>query len=110
MARCCSYAMSRCDDRRLRKFENHRGATSSLSLPRSRTTHTSAITRTGAHQEFALEMDFVLEGDAQSMHILNVVSPGFTCAMPFAEYVVSRIETLAHDSSARSSRATASTS
>ena len=38
-----------------------------------------------------LEMDFVLEGDARSLHILNAVSPGFTCAMSFAEYVVDRI-------------------
>lgn len=36
----------------------------------------------------ALEMDFVLEGDERSMHILNVVSPGLTCALPFAEHVV----------------------
>ena len=39
----------------------------------------------------ALEMDFVLEGDARSLHILNVVSPGLTCALPFAEHVVDRI-------------------
>jgi L-2-hydroxyglutarate oxidase len=39
----------------------------------------------------ALEMDFVLEGDAKSIHVLNVVSPGFTCAFPFAEHVVDRI-------------------
>lgn len=39
----------------------------------------------------ALEMDFVIEGDARSMHVLNAVSPGFTCAMPFAEYVVDAI-------------------
>ena len=38
-----------------------------------------------------LEMDFVLEGDEQSMHILNAVSPGFTCALPFAEYVCDQI-------------------
>jgi L-2-hydroxyglutarate oxidase LhgO len=38
-----------------------------------------------------LEMDFVLEGDARSMHVLNVVSPGFTCALPFAEFVVDEI-------------------
>ncbi|HKR64831.1 MAG TPA: L-2-hydroxyglutarate oxidase [Thermoanaerobaculia bacterium] len=38
-----------------------------------------------------LEMDFVIEGDTHSLHILNAVSPGFTCAMPFAEYVVERI-------------------
>jgi len=39
-----------------------------------------------------LEMDFVLEGDDRSMHVLNAVSPGFTCALPFADYVASRIE------------------
>ena len=39
-----------------------------------------------------LEMDFVLEGDKYSMHILNAVSPGFTCALPFSEYVCDKIE------------------
>jgi len=38
-----------------------------------------------------LEMDFVLEGDAQSFHVLNVVSPGFTCALPFSQYVCDKI-------------------
>ncbi|MDA1330647.1 MAG: L-2-hydroxyglutarate oxidase [Chloroflexi bacterium] len=38
-----------------------------------------------------LEMDFVLEGGKGSMHVLNAVSPGWTCAMPFAEYVCERI-------------------
>ncbi len=35
-----------------------------------------------------LLQDFVLEGDHRSIHILNAVSPGFTCAFPFARYVV----------------------
>ena len=39
-----------------------------------------------------LEMDFVLEGDSHSMHVLNAVSPAFTCALPFAEYVCQRIQ------------------
>ena len=39
-----------------------------------------------------LEMDFVLEGDDHSMHILNAVSPGLTCALPFADYVCDQIE------------------
>ena len=39
-----------------------------------------------------LEMDFVLEGDCLSIHILNAVSPGFTCALPFAEYVCGQID------------------
>ncbi len=36
--------------------------------------------------------DFVLEGDNESMHILNAVSPAFTCALPFAAVVADRIE------------------
>lgn len=40
-----------------------------------------------------LEMDFVIEGDDRSMHILNAVSPGFTCSIPFARYVVDEINT-----------------
>jgi (S)-2-hydroxyglutarate dehydrogenase len=38
-----------------------------------------------------LEMDFRIEGDEQSTHILNAVSPAFTCSLPFASYVVDRI-------------------
>jgi L-2-hydroxyglutarate oxidase len=38
-----------------------------------------------------LEMDFVLEGDKNSMHILNAVSPGWTCSIPFAQFVVDEI-------------------
>jgi (S)-2-hydroxyglutarate dehydrogenase len=34
-----------------------------------------------------LAPDFVLEGDARSLHVLNAVSPGFTCALPFAAHV-----------------------
>ena len=34
-----------------------------------------------------LVQDFVLEGDSRSMHVLNAVSPGFTCALPFAQHV-----------------------
>lgn len=40
----------------------------------------------------ALEMDFVVEGDAHSLHVLNAVSPAFTCAPVFAEYVVDLAE------------------
>jgi len=39
-----------------------------------------------------LEMDFVIEGDARSMHILNAVSPAFTCSMPFARHVCDQID------------------
>jgi L-2-hydroxyglutarate oxidase LhgO len=44
-----------------------------------------------------LEMDFVLEGDSQSMHVLNAVSPAFTCSLPFAEYVCQKIQTHLRD-------------
>ena len=37
-------------------------------------------------------MDFCLEGDKRSFHILNAVSPAFTCALPFAEFVVDEME------------------
>lgn len=39
-----------------------------------------------------LEMDFILEGDERSMHVLNAVSPAFTCSLPFADYVVDLIQ------------------
>ena len=39
-----------------------------------------------------LEMDFVLEGDNRSMHVLNAVSPAFTCSLPFASYVCDQID------------------
>ncbi len=39
-----------------------------------------------------LEMDFILEGDHHSMHILNAVSPGFTSAFPFTEHVCANIQ------------------
>lgn len=34
-----------------------------------------------------LEMDFVLQSDDRSMHVLNAVSPGWTCSMPFSKYI-----------------------
>lgn len=41
-----------------------------------------------------LIMDFCGEGDEQSYHVLNAVSPGFTCAIPFSAHVVDQIESL----------------
>ena len=35
--------------------------------------------------------DFVIEGDAKSMHVLNTVSPVFTCGMPSAKHVCEQI-------------------
>ena len=39
-----------------------------------------------------LEMDFVIEGDAKSLHVLNAVSPAWTCSIPFANYVCDKIQ------------------
>lgn len=39
-----------------------------------------------------LEMDFRFEGDDFSLHVLNAVSPAFTCSMPFTEFLFDRIE------------------
>ncbi len=35
-----------------------------------------------------LVQDFVVEGDSRSVHLLNAVSPAFTCSFPFAAWVV----------------------
>lgn len=34
-----------------------------------------------------LVQDFIIEADRKSVHVLNAVSPAFTCSFPFAEYV-----------------------
>ncbi len=41
-----------------------------------------------------LVMDFLLEGDERSLHVLNAVSPALTCSMPFAAYVCDEMERL----------------
>ena len=41
-----------------------------------------------------LEMDFVLEGNEHSMHVLNAVSPAFTCSLPFSEHVCQQIKAI----------------
>jgi len=43
-------------------------------------------------QRGRLEMDFVIEGDAQSTHVLNAVSPGWTTCFSFAKHVVDDME------------------
>jgi len=37
-----------------------------------------------------LVQDFVVESDNSSAHVLNCVSPGFTCALPFGRWVVDK--------------------
>jgi L-2-hydroxyglutarate oxidase LhgO len=44
-------------------------------------------------KERRMLMDFRLEGDHRSLHILNAVSPAFTCALPFADFVLDEVET-----------------
>jgi L-2-hydroxyglutarate oxidase LhgO len=44
--------------------------------------------------ERRLEMDFIHEGDERSFHVLNAVSPAFTCALPFSRFLVERIGVL----------------
>lgn len=37
-----------------------------------------------------LVQDFIVEGDGASAHVLNAVSPSFTCSLPFAEWLVEK--------------------
>ncbi len=46
-------------------------------------------------EERELVTDFRVEGDDRSFHVLNAISPGFTCAVPFREHCWDRIEELA---------------
>ncbi len=39
-----------------------------------------------------LVMDFLFQGDSRSFHVLNAVSPGFTCAPPFSASLLDRIQ------------------
>ena len=41
-----------------------------------------------------LQMDFVVEGDEKSLHVLNAVSPAWTSSLPFSAHVCDRIEQL----------------
>jgi L-2-hydroxyglutarate oxidase len=43
-------------------------------------------------QTLSLVQDFVVETGDHSIHILNAVSPAFTCSFPFAEWVISHYE------------------
>jgi len=42
-----------------------------------------------------LVQDFVVEGDRHSIHVLNAVSPAFTCSFPFALYLVEKYDVTA---------------
>lgn len=43
-------------------------------------------------ENYTLVSDFKVEGDDRSFHVLNAVSPAFTCAIPFAEFVMDEID------------------
>lgn len=38
-----------------------------------------------------LASDFIVEGDSQSTHILNAVSPGWTAALPFGKFIADQV-------------------
>lgn len=39
-------------------------------------------------KRLSLVQDFVIAGDKKSIHVLNAVSPAFTCSFPFSNYIV----------------------
>lgn len=38
----------------------------------------------------SLEMDFILENAKDSTHVLNAISPAFTCSLAFADMIVEK--------------------
>lgn len=44
--------------------------------------------------EQRLVTDFMVEGDERSTHILNAVSPAFTCCLPFADFVIDHVQSV----------------
>ncbi len=47
-------------------------------------------------QDNRLEMDFKYEGDKESFHVLNAVSPAFTCSLSFSAHLADVIESQLH--------------
>lgn len=45
-------------------------------------------------RERRLAMDFLHEGDDRCFHVLNAVSPAFTCSLPFSRHLAEEIERL----------------
>ena len=45
-----------------------------------------------SNQSGKLVMDFLFEGNNKSFHILNAVSPGWTCALPFSRFLCDEID------------------
>ena len=44
-----------------------------------------------------LELDYLFEGDKESFHVLNAVSPAFTSSLPFSEFICNKIFSLIND-------------
>jgi L-2-hydroxyglutarate oxidase LhgO len=42
------------------------------------------------HDSNELVMDFVVQGDNETTHVLNAVSPAWTCSFPFADFIVNK--------------------
>ena len=42
------------------------------------------------HENNELVMDFVVQGDNVTTHVLNAVSPAFTCSFPFSNYITDK--------------------
>lgn len=42
------------------------------------------------HDNNELVMDFVVQGDNVTTHVLNAVSPAFTCSFPFSNYITDK--------------------
>ena len=40
------------------------------------------------HDNNELVMDFVVQGDNETTHVLNAVSPAWTCSFPFSKYII----------------------
>jgi len=40
----------------------------------------------------ALEMDYIVEKDERTLHVLNSISPAFTSSLAFCEYIVDQAE------------------
>jgi len=49
-------------------------------------------------QKRTLVNDFLFEGDNRSFHLLNAVSPAFTCALPFSSWLGGKIQELINKS------------
>ena len=68
-------------------------------VPRLRAEHLLPSAKRGIRPQLydvrtrRLEMDFVVERTPHSLHVLNAISPEFTCALPFGEFLAGTLFT-----------------